>query len=59
MDLDRRGPISLSASAVTEGIAIMYGHPDYYDPNADAPAHRLLKVFLLAVVAIAMFALFH
>jgi hypothetical protein len=37
----------------------MYSQPDYYDPNADASPHRILKVLLLAIMAIAMFALFH
>ena len=58
MDINRPRPISVFASVLTGGVATMYGHPDYFNPNANASAHRFLKVFLLTIAAIAMFALF-
>ena len=44
-------------SAVTEGIAAMYSHPDYFDPNANTSAPRIVKVFRLVIFAIALLAL--
>jgi hypothetical protein len=58
MDIGCPKSISVPSSAFAEGAATMYGHPDYFDSHGNPAAHRFLKVFLLAIAAIAMFALF-